>query len=274
MKLYTQLERTGGPQAQAIAKHLKAIGVNDWQDLTKARIMDFRDEIKNKLAPSSAKTVGAALAAFLHRYEDEGLFPCTNFAEVLRLKGEKSVKTFLTPQEVERLERVELKNEIERYVLNEFLVGCKTGARVSDVGQFSLENIDNGQLTYTSIKTGITATIPVSTTTAERIKYLNDHPMHLWPAQYIRIIRRLCERAGITEQVKVHKGGKDKVGPKYKFISSHSARVSVCTNLANMNVPVLDIMQIAGHTDPAMTARYIVRTQPKLNDKAMNYLSK
>lgn len=274
MILYKQLERTGGPQAQAIAKHLKAVGINDWQDLTKARIMDFRDEIKDTLAPSSAKTVAAALSAFLHRYEDEGLFPCNTFAEVLRLRGEKCVKTYLTPQEVERLERVEPKNDVERYVLNEFLVGCKTGARISDIGQFTMENIENGRLTYTSIKTGITATIPVSATTAERIKYLNDHQMHLWPAQYIRIIRRLCERAGINEQVKVHKAGEDKVGPKYQFMSSHSARVSVCTNLANMNVPVLDIMQIAGHTDPAMTARYIVRTQPKLNDKAMNYLSK
>ena len=274
MTLYAQLERTGGPQAQAIAKHLKAVGVNDWDDLTKVRIMDFRDEIKNTLAPSSAKTIGAALSAFLHRYEDEGLFPCTTFAEVLRLRGEKCVKTYLTPQEVERLERVDLENDVERYVLNEFLVGCKTGARISDIGQFTLENIEDGRLTYTSIKTGITATIPVSATTAERIKYLNEHSLQLWPTQNIRVIQRLCKRAGITEQVKVHKGGKDKIGPKYTFITPHSARISVCTNLANMNVPVLDIMQIAGHTDPAMTARYIVRTQPKLNDKAMNFLSK
>ena len=274
MELYEQLERTAGVQAQAIAKHLKASGVNEWADLTKARLMDFRDTLKRELAPSSAKTVAAALSAFLHRYEEEGLIPCTTFSEILRLRGEKCVKTFLTPSEVERLERLEVKNETERYVLNEFLVGCRTGARISDVKAFTIENIQGGLLTYTSIKTGITASIPVSDTTAERIAYLNECGVEVSPMQYGRIIRRLCKRAGITEQVKVHKGGKDKTGPKYMFITSHSARISVCTNLANMGVPALDIMQIAGHTDPAMTARYIVRTSPRLNERAMNYLKK
>ena len=274
MTLYEQLERTAGAQHLSIAKHLKATGVNDWQDLTKARLMDFRDTIRTELAPSSAKTIAAALSAFLHRSEEEGLIPCTTFSEILRLRGEKCVKTFLTPQEVERLERLEVRDEAERYVLNEFLVGCRTGARISDITHFTPENIVNGVLTYTSIKTGITASIPVSAKTAERIAYLNECEVKMYPVQYNRIIRRLCKRAGIDEQVKVHKGGKDKTGPKYQFISSHSARISVCTNLANMNVPVLDIMQIAGHTDPAMTARYIVRTSPRLNERAMNYLSK
>ena len=87
MELYEQLERTAGVQAQAIAKHLKASGVNEWADLTKARLMDFRDTLKRELAPSSAKTVAAALSAFLHRYEEEGLIPCTTFSEILRLRN-------------------------------------------------------------------------------------------------------------------------------------------------------------------------------------------
>lgn len=267
--LYKAIERHGGAQAPSILKHLRESKIEDFSDLTRAKVMDLRDELRKSLAPSSAKTIAASLVALLRRYEDEGLIPCKDYATILRLKGEPPVKTYLTTNELERLERVATRTMNESVVLNEFLVGTKTGARLSDIKEMTEANVVRGTLTYTSKKTGITASVPCSKRTVERLRWLAQNGKELDTATFNRTIRRLCKRAGINEQVKVHKGGKDMTGPKWKFISSHSARISVATNLADNGTPLTDIRDILGHTGTAMTSRYVCRRDVKLNEKSL-----
>lgn len=267
--LFKAVETHGGAQSASISKHLRNAGIKDWEDLTRRKLMDFRDGLKKDLAPSSAKTVAAALSAVLHRYEDEGIIPCRDYATILRLKGEAPVKTYLNESEIERLERVTTRTIAERVVLNEFLVGTKTGARLSDIRELTETNIVGHTLTYTSKKTGITASVPCSERTRERLRWLEANRKPMDTATFNRIIRRLCRRAGIDEQVKVHKAGEDMTGPKWKFISSHSARISVATNLSEANTPLSDIRDILGHTNTAMTSRYVCRREVKLNEKSL-----
>ena len=267
--LYEAIESHGGLQANTITKHLRNAKIRDFSDLTRAGCMNLRDELRKSLAPSSAKTVAASLVALLRRYEDDGIIPCKDYAVILRLKGEAPVKTYLNEQELERLERVQTRTIVERVVLNEFLVGTKTGARLSDIRELTEENVDGSVLTYTSRKTGITASIPCSDRTVARLKWLRENGREVDTATFNKTIRRLCKRADITEQVKVHKGGKDIVGPKYEFISSHSARISVATNLSANGTPLTDIRDILGHTGTAMTSRYVCRREVKLNEKSL-----
>ena len=267
--LYKAIQEHGGAQGATISKHLQNAKIEDFSDLTRAGVMDLRDELKDSLAPSSAKTVAASLVAILKRFEDEGVIPCKEYATILRLKGEAPVKTYLTTEELARLERVHTRTIIERVVLNEFLVGTKTGARLSDIRELDETNVVNGTLTYTSKKTGITASVPCSGRTVARLKWLSKNGRKVDTATFNRAIRRLCERAGITEQVKVHKGGKDLTGPKWQFISSHSARISVATNLADNGTPLTDIRDILGHTGTAMTSRYVCRREVKLNEQSL-----
>jgi len=267
--LYKAIERHGGAQSPSILKHLREAKINGFSDLTRGRVMDLRDELKKSLAPSSAKTIAASLVAILRRYEDDGLIPCKDYASILRLKGEPPVKTYLTLEELERLERVETTCANERVVLNEFLVGTKTGARLSDIREMTEANVVRGTLTYTSKKTGITASVPCSARTRERLRWLAENGKDVDTSTFNRTIQRLCKRAGIDEEVKVHKGGKDVVGPKWRFISSHSARISVATNLADNGTPISDIRDILGHSGTAMTSRYICRREVKLNDKSL-----
>lgn len=267
--LFKAIETHGGAQSASLSKHLKKAHIKGWDDLTRRRLMDFRDNLKKDLAPSSAKTVAAAMSAVLHRYEDEGIIPCRDYATILRLKGEAPVKTYLTPNELERLERVEPNNLNESVVLNEFIVGAKTGCRLSDIRELTETNIVGNTLTYTSKKTGITASVPCSERTRERLRWLEANRKPIDTATFNRIIRRLCKRAGIDEQVKVHKAGEDMTGPKWKFISSHSARISVATNLSEANTPLNDIRDILGHTNTAMTSRYVCRREVKLNEQSL-----
>lgn len=254
-----------------LAKHLDEVGIGTWADLTKVNLSELREHLNEVVAPSSAKVYMAQLKALMGRYADEGVIPCTNYAEVLRGRATRPVKTWLTPSEIDALASVECKSANERYVLDEFIVGCKTGCRHSDLERLTEENAKDGLLTYVSQKTGITATIPISADTLSRIARVRANEKGVSLVNYNLILRRLCKRAGITERVKVHKGGEDCVGEKWKFISSHSARVSLCTNLADAGVSLNDIATMAGHTNIAMTQNYIVRHAPRLNEEAQAY---
>lgn len=271
MTLIEAIRAKGGQQAAALEKHLSATGLNDWNDLTKTRLNDFREYLDETVARSTAHTYLAVFKAILARYEDEVHIPCKTFREVLRIKNERPHKTFLSQEEIERLERVKIRNASEQYVLDEFLIGAYTGMRVSDSREVSIENIHDGHLTYVSLKTGVRATIPVSERTVERIERVRHTTDGMCLSTYNSILRRLAERAGLNEMTKVVKAGRHLCEPKYRLISSHTARVSFCTNLARLKVPLLDISRLAGHTNTTMTERYIIPTTVELDETALAY---
>ena len=268
--LHEAIKAKAGQQAPALMKYLTACGLNDWEDLTKANLNDFRDYVTEQVAQSSARTYFAVFKAVLRRYEDDVDF-CKDYASILKAKNEKPVKTFLTMKELERLERVEVKSEIEQYVLDEFLIGAYTGMRISDAKEISEENMANGYISYVSIKTGIHAVVPMKEGIAERIRRIQANDCTISLMGYNQALRRMARRAGITERVKVFKAGEHKKGEKWEYVSSHTARQSFCTNLSLLGVPLMDVSKLAGHSSTAMTERYIVKTNVNVCDRAMKY---
>lgn len=244
--------------------------MNEWSDLTRANLNDFRDYVLERVAQSSARTYFAVFKAILKRYEDDVEF-CKDYANILKAKNEKPVKTYLTIKELERLEQIECKSDVERYVLDEFLIGAYTGMRISDAREVSEENMVNGYLSYVSIKTGVHAVVPLKPSVAERIRRVQANDLTVSLQSYNEAIRRLCKRAGIDERVKVFKAGDHKKGEKWEYVSSHTARISFCTNLSKLGVPTIEISRLAGHTSQSMTERYIVPTQVELSSKALKY---
>lgn len=254
----------------ALTRYLNECELNDWDDLTRANLNDFRDHVAERVAQSTARTYFAVFKAILKRYEDDAPI-CKDYAEILKAKNEKPVKTFLTVKELERLERVQVKKPNEQIVLDEFLIGAYTGMRISDAREISEENMANGCISYVSIKTGVHAVVPMKAGIAERIRRVQANESEMPLASYNKIIRRLCKRAGITERVKVFKAGEHDKGEKWEFVSSHTARQSFCTNLSILGVPIIEISKLAGHTSTAMTERYIVKTNVNLCDRALKY---
>lgn len=264
------IQSKAGKQAPSLLRHLRECGIVKWEDLTKANLNDFRDHVTERVASSSARTYFAVLKAILKRYEDDMDF-CKDYASILKAKNEKPIKTFLTMKELERLEQVEIKSEVEQYVLDEFLIGAYTGMRISDAREVSEENMANGYLSYVSIKTGIHAVVPLKPGVAERIKRVQASDVTVSLMGYNKAIRRLVQRAGITERVKVFKAGERLAGEKWEYVSSHTARHSFCTNLAIMGAPLHQISMLAGHTSIAMTDRYIIKTMPELSSKTLKF---
>lgn len=269
-QLIAAVKQSAGAQAPALIKHLEAAGIGKWQDLTKARLFEFRDGVLESVAPTSARTYFAVFKGVLARYEDEEEF-CRDYRNILHARKESPVKTYLNASELKQLEKVAVNGLLEQQVLYQFLIGAYTGMRISDIREVTAENVVNGQLSYVSKKTAVHAVVPCSDRVLGYILWVQDNEQSITLPGYNKAIRRLCKRAGITDKVKVYKAGETLTGPKHEYVTSHTARISFCTNLAKLHVPLLDISRMAGHTDTAMTERYIVDTNVELPQSALNY---
>lgn len=268
--LYSFIGHDCGRQAASIVKHMKNCGIRGWEDLTRAGMYRLRDEFRQTCAPASARTYMATVKGFLARYEDErGISP--EYRDILRNKADKPVKTWLDKEELSMLEGVEPLTETERLVKTRFLIGAYTGMRISDAMQVSETNERDGMLSYVAQKTGAEATVPCP----EKVRALiadaqaNDRDISLMA--YNRTLRGLCKRAGICRAVKTHRGGETREGPKWMFVSSHTARISFATNLANLGVPLIKLAGMMGHSSTQMTERYIAGKTVSLSSKAMTY---
>lgn len=268
--LFEEIEGHGGKQAPALLKHLKAVGIQGWETVTRSKLFDLLDELKASVAASTARTYTATLKGLFARYEDEITLP-DGWREILKVKGQRPLKIWLTPQELAKLAAVQTNNAHEKTVLFEFLTGAFTGMRISDTRNASIESVADGQLTYVSQKTKVQATVPCGERVTAYITWLRDNGRDISLAGYNEAIRRLCRRAGIRTKVKVFKAGQTETGEKWQFVSSHTARISFCTNLAEFKVPLLDISRMAGHSSTAMTERYIVNKRVTLPAQAQKY---
>lgn len=268
--LYQAIEYWGDKNAPALCGHLAECGIADWSDCTRIKLYEFVVHLQGSMSQSSAHTYTARLRAVLARYKDEGVLPCTDYDDALKCKNEKSQKTYLNEVELKALELTPTKNERERFVKLCFLISARTGMRISDTLRTTEENVKGDTLDYVSKKTSIEAQVPVSPEVKKWIAQVNGIAYRPTEANYNLIIKRLCKRAGINEKIKLFKRGKEMTGEKWQFVSSHTARVSFCTCLSR-HLDLNAIATLAGHTNPIMTANYVVRTAPKLNDGARQF---
>lgn len=141
-----------------------------------------------------------------------------------------------------------------------FLIGCYTGLRVSDFSRLSAAHIGR-HITIKTHKTGIPVVIPIHPVVREIIESGFDLTNTISDQKFNEQIKELCRLAGITEDVLINKneGGKnvEKIIPKYKLVSSHTARRSFATNAYKAGVPTIAIMKITGHTKESTFLKYI-----------------
>lgn len=262
----------GGARA-SVKKHLMAVGIVDWGNISKSRLYELRDEIMGSVSANTAKTIFARLCAMLDRFSEEADLP-VGWRKILACKGDQVVKTYLTPDELEKFAAVHTMTRKEEVVKCECLLEAFTGARVSDIHELTTENIEGSNIIYVSKKTGRRADIPFSDRAREWLEYAQHHREDAPKYRSDRndVIRKLCERANINAPVMVHVGGSDERGPKYMYVTSHTFRISFVTNLHKAGLDLLTISRMAGHSNTAMTERYCAVTAPKISGAAAKYL--
>lgn len=254
-----------------LRKHLAAVGINTWADITRTALYELRDELLDSVAASSARQTLSNLRAILNRVRDDIELP-DDYAKILSVKAPSTMKTYLTEDELALLENAPVHTDKQRFVKNVFIICAYTGLRVSDAMRLTPENIVDGNLHFVAKKTKKGGAIPLKTGLDKRIEWISQHPdKSVTLMSYNRAIRKMCKDAGINTEVVVYKGGKEKRGPKWKFITSHTARVSTASCLNRRGVPIGDISKLLQHSGIQMTERYVVRDHIQLSQNAMRF---
>ncbi|WP_082986900.1 MULTISPECIES: tyrosine-type recombinase/integrase [Butyricimonas] len=241
----------------------------EWDDFTRQNIRDISEYFKNNCCGSSARTYTAMIRSVLNYNREIANIPCKDFENELRVKNEPHVAIYLTVDELCKLERFKPENEREEVILAQFLVGCYTGARHSDILCMNEDNIQGKYITYVSKKTKIPATIELKKGLPKLLEIAVTREYA--ESTFNDTIKDICRKAGIDSKVKVFKAGKSLTGHKYQFVSSHTARRSFASNLAILGVPIREIQLRMGHSSTTMTERYILAPVNKLPESAREY---
>lgn len=240
-----------------------------WENLTKYRLQSFVNYLAERLAPNSVHQYCTKFKAVLNLYSESVCLP-RDFARVLTPRKQPTTKVWITEEELTRLAQFEPKSDTERLVRDQFLIGCYTGARHSDFIKFDETNIVGDTLSYVSQKTKIHAVVPLSNTARKLLHEKEDRT--ITERGFNNCIRRICKKCGINSTVKVFRAGRDCVGEKWEFVSSHTARRSFATNLYLRGVDIYAIARMLGHSSVEQTAQnYIVCGVGTLSNEAMGY---
>lgn len=234
-----------------------------WENITKVRLQAFIDYMGERLSPNSVNQYAKKLKAVLNLYSDEVTLP-RGFAKVLTPKTCASTAVYLTEGEIQKLIDYTPHNIREEYVRDLFVICAFGGMRHSDALNLNESNFVGDSLQYVSVKTKIHTVVPLKPIVREYI--LNRPRIEIDDTTYNNIIRRICEKCGINDRVKIFKAGKELEGEKYEYVSSHTARRSFASNLYLRGVDLYTISKMLGHTSVKTTEGYIqadIRTNSK-----------
>lgn len=228
----------------------------EWDNITKVNLNRFAEALQERVAKNTAKYYCAMLKSVLSLYSDEVSLP-RDFSKELSVKGETSVCAWLTESEIDLLVNYTPENETERIVINQFILGCLTGARFSDYSRFTSANISTGKLVYVSMKTKIKSELPLSTA-VERIIMNDLSKGSVSMTTFNKTIRSICKKCGINETTQIFHKGEDVIGEKWQFVTSHTARKSFATNVYLRCRDIFLVSKYMGHSSVDMTATYIM----------------
>jgi integrase len=174
---------------------------------------------------------------------------------------------YLNEEELLKIEKLVLKDEELDRARDIFLIGCNTASRIGDLLNF----IKNPTYEYREgiklikmlqIKPNKYVFIPINSVVKRILeKRQGNLPSYLHQNKINEHLKIICRRAKIDEIYKYCRTeGGIKVEysePKYKLISTHTARRSFCTNAYNSGMPPYDIMSISGHSKEGTLYCYI-----------------
>lgn len=223
----------------------------DFKDITYTFLKDFEVYLREK--GNGINTVAKHLRqlrtlvneAINQGYIHADAYPFRKF----KIKQEKGRHEFLTPDELKKLENLEVSDKKLRHVLDAFLFCCYAGLRFSDFCQLSPANFIkvNGKkwLHFKSIKTGIELRLPLHL---------------LFEGKALAILDRydIAEFASLGSNSEVNKclAQITMMARIKKHVTYHTARHTCATLLIHQGVPITTVQRLLGHTSVKTTEIY------------------
>ena len=223
----------------------------DFKDITYSFLKDFEVYLREK--GNGINTVAKHLRqlrtlvneAINQGYIHADAYPFRKF----KIKQERGRHEFLTPDELKKLEKIEISDKKLRHVLDAFLFCCYVGLRFSDFCQLKQSNFIkvNGKrwLHFKSVKTGIELRLPLHL---------------LFEGKALSILDRynIAEFASLGSNSEVNKALSVIVGMARikKHVTYHTARHTCATLLIHQGVPITTVQKLLGHTSVKTTEIY------------------
>ena len=224
----------------------------DFKDITYTFLKDFEAYLREK--GNGVNTVAKHLRqlrtlvneAINQGYIHADAYPFRKF----KIKQEKGRHEFLTPDELKKLENLEVNDLKLRHVLDAFLFCCYTGLRYSDFCQLTPENFIriNGKrwLYFKSVKTGVEIRLPLHLLFESRALGILDRYPDIGSfaalpcnSEVNKQLRKLAGLCGIK-----------------KRITYHVSRHTCATLLVHQGVAITTVQKLLGHTSVKTTQIY------------------
>ena len=224
----------------------------DFKDITYTFLRDFEVHLKEK--GNSVNTIAKhlrQLRTLVNEAINQGYIPSDAYPfRKFKIKQEKGRKEFLTPDELRKLENLQVSDKRLRHVLDAFLFCCYTGLRYSDFCQLTPENIIrvNGKrwLYFKSVKTDVEIRLPLhllfegkALAVLERYDIVTDFAKIGPNSEANKYLAQLAALARIR-----------------KHITYHTARHTCATLLVHQGVPITTVQKLLGHTSVRTTEVY------------------
>lgn len=223
----------------------------DFKDITYTFLKEFEVYLREK--GSSVNTIAKHLRqlrtlvneAINQGYIHADAYPFRKF----KIKQERGRHEFLTPDELRKLENLQVSDKKLRHVLDAFLFCCYVGLRFSDFCQLTPSNFIkiNGKkwLHFKSIKTGIELRLPL-------------HLLFEGKALAILDKYNIAEFASLGSNSDVNKclAGIAALARIKKHFTYHTARHTCATLLIHQGVPITTVQKLLGHTSVKTTEIY------------------
>ncbi len=187
-----------------------------------------------------------------------------SMSKKFRAISENSVSIALDEKHLYELEKLDFTdNETLASVRDLFIIGCRTGARVSDWNKITSEQIETGLIEYTQTKTDSIVSVPIHDQVFSILKKRGGNLPHKISDQkinlYLKEIGKQITDLNKTVNISKFKGGKEITENKkmYELITTHTARRTFATIEYRAGTDPLTIMAITGHTTEKMLLKYI-----------------
>lgn len=223
----------------------------DFKDITYTFLKDFEVYLREK--GNGINTVAKHLRqlrtlvneAINQGYIHAGAYPFRKF----KIKQEKGRHEFLTPDELKKLEKLEINDRKLRHVLDAFLFCCYVGLRYSDFCQLTPANFIrvNGKkwLHFKSVKTGIELRLPLHL-------LFEGKALSIMDKYDITEFANLGSNSETNKVLAVITG----MARIKKHITYHTARHTCATLLIHQGVPITTVQRLLGHTSVKTTEIY------------------
>lgn len=223
-----------------------------FEDLSYTFLKDFEAWLRN--LGKNQNTTGKhlrQLRTLTNEAINDGYMPADAYPfRKFKIKQEKPQKPFLTPDELGKLEALQLADQRQQHVLDAFLFCCYTGLRYSDFRAINTSNVvqinRSSWLCFTMQKTNITVRLPLALLfDGKAVQLLDRYPS-------VEDFAKLPGNAA-TNKILADIGINSKVKKHFTF---HTARHTCATILVHQGVPITTVQKVLGHTSVKTTLIY------------------